>query len=126
MIEITLANWLRAEASITNITPHVYAITMSGGDLYPAIKVTRLISTPETTFDGLTGEESATIQVDYWATNPADLIAIKKALTTFFEVLKERKANVTGVFNLRERPNYEPDDNIFKQTLELTLDYKET
>lgn len=128
MIEILLCQWLRATAAITAVVPanQIFAITLPKGELYPALKITRLNSTPEETFDGATGEETARIQIDYWAKDTDTIASIKKALAEYFDGLEESQAQVLNVSDLREQPSYEPKSKVFKQTLELTLSYKET
>jgi hypothetical protein len=124
MIEIELVRWLRAFADLTAITPHIYAITLPKSLLYPAVRVKRLNTELEQTFDGVTGEETANIQLDYWAKSTAEIKQIKTALISFFNELPSTKPNVLSVANLREQPSYEPMQDTFKQTLELTLSYK--
>jgi hypothetical protein len=125
MIEITLADWLRLFVPIKLITLNVFALAVPNPSIYPLIKISRLKSDIKQTFDGVTGEATGNIQVDYWAKNPEQIKAIKAALTTFFNDLSSDKENILSVSNLREQPSYEADQSLFKQTLELTLSYKE-
>jgi hypothetical protein len=124
MIEIELVKWLRAFADLTAVTPHIYAITLPKSLLYPAVRVTRLNTDLQQTFDGVTGEETANIQLDYWSKTPGEITQIKTALISFFNALPSTKPNVLSVANLREQPSFEPMQDTFKQTLELTLTYK--
>jgi len=127
MIEITLCQWLRAFAAVIAVVPanNIFAVTLPKPLLYPSIKITRLISDIEKAFDGVTGEETANIQIDYWAKSPDDIKLIKTALIGFFNTLSDDKESVLSVSNLREQPSFEPKTEIFKQTLELTISTKE-
>jgi hypothetical protein len=124
MIEIQLVQWLRQFNDLKTLTPHVYAMTLPKTLLYPAVRVSRLITDFEQTFDGVTGEETANIQVDYWAKTPEQITQVKTALISFFNALHSTQTRVLSVANLREQPSFEPKQNTFKQTLELTLSYK--
>lgn len=125
MIEITLVDWLRLYAPAKAITTNIFAITLPNPLLYPSIKVTRLKSDIGQTFSGVTGEETANIQIDCWAKTTDEIKSIKAALISFFNTLSVSQANILSAGNLREQPSYEPKQHIFKQTLELTLSYKE-
>jgi len=124
MIELTVSEWLRQFAAMVAVVPNIYAMTLPKTDIYPVLKVSRLNTELDQTFDGLSGEETAIIQVDYWAKTTDEIIAIKKQLTTFFNTLSVNQDKVLSVHNLREQPSFEPKENVFKQTLELTLSYK--
>ena len=100
-------------------------INLPNPNLYPALKVSRIHSTPDQTFDGFTGEETAKIQLDCWAQSTDEIIAIKKQLTLFFDALSDNQASVLTVHSLREQPSFEPTPDVFKQTLELTISTKE-
>jgi hypothetical protein len=124
MIELTLALWLREYPGMLSVSPHIFAINLPAPNLYPAVKISRLFSKNGQTFDGLNDEEDAKIQIDYWADNPDTLKKIKKKITEFFNGLTNNQTSVLTVNSLREQPSYEPKDNIYKQTLELNLSYK--
>jgi hypothetical protein len=124
MIEIQLVQWLRQFNDLKTLTTHVYAMTLPKTLLYPAVRVSRLITDFEQTFDGVTGEETANIQIDYWAKTPEQIIQVKTAIISFFNALHSTQTSVLSVANLREQPSFEPKQNTFKQTLELTLSYK--
>lgn len=125
MIELTLCLWLREFAGMLGIVPNIYAITLPSPQLYPALKVSRLNTKFGQTFDGLSSEETAIIQLDYWAQSTDEIKAIKKELIKFFNGLSANESSVLSVHSLREQPSFEPNPAIFKQTLELTLSYKE-
>jgi len=125
MIELTVSLWLRQLAAMVAVVPNIYAMTLPKTDIYPVLKVSRLNTEFDQTFDGLSGEETAIIQVDYWANTTDEITAIKKELTTFFNTLSVNQDKVLSVHNLREQPSFEPKENVFKQTLELTIIYKE-
>lgn len=125
MIELTVCLWLKAFAGMLGVVPNIFAINLPKVNLYPALKVSRLNNKFGQTFDGLTGEEIAIIQLDYWAESTDEIIAIKKELTKFFNTLAANQISVLSVHSLREQPSFEPNPDIFKQTLELTLSYKE-
>jgi hypothetical protein len=124
MIEIQLVQWLQQFNDLKTLTPHVYAMTLPKTLLYPAVRVSRLFTDLDQTFDGVTGEESATMQIDSWAKTPDEIKQIKTALISFFNALPSNQANILSVANFREQPSFEPKQNTFKQTLELTLNYK--
>lgn len=125
MIEITLCNWLRLHAPVKNIVPNIYAITLPSSQLYPALKISRINANLESTYDGLTGEEEAIIQIDCWASSPDEIIQIKPLLAAFIDLLPTSQASILGVHSLREQPSYDPNENTFKQTLEFTISYKD-
>ena len=125
MIELTLCLWLREFAGMLAVVPNVFAITLPKANLYPALKISRINSELDQNFDGLTGEETATIQLDYWAESTDEIKAIKKELIKFFNTLSDNKSSVLSAHSLREQPSFEPNPAIYKQTLELTLSYKE-
>lgn len=125
MIELTICLWLREATDLLAVVPDIYAINLPKPNTYPALKVSRLNSKLGQTFGGLTGEETAIIQLDYWAQDPDEIKAIKKQLTTFFDTLSSTQDGVLSVHSLREQPSFEPKPEVFKQTLELTLSYKE-
>jgi hypothetical protein len=123
MIEIMLCEWLRLSA-VKTVAPNIFAITLPESHLYPAIKVTTINADIDETFDGLTGEETALIQLEFWAKTPEILQLIKQALLAFFNELSDEQPRVLSIHSLREQPSYEPDSRIFKKTLDLTLNYK--
>lgn len=123
MIELTVCLWLRAFAGMLAVVPNIYAITLPK-EVYPALRVSRLDSDFDETFDGLTGEETAILQLDYWAKSPEEITAIKTQLISFFNTLTTTQISVLSVANLRERPSFESKQSVFKQTLELTLSHK--
>ncbi|HHZ71262.1 MAG TPA: hypothetical protein EYN67_19350 [Flavobacteriales bacterium] len=124
MIELTLCTWLRELPGVISVVPNVFAISLPETELFPALRVSRISNTLGQTFDGLTGEETATIQIDYWAKQVDEIKAIKKVLITFFNELSSNQESILSVHNLREQPSYEPKSKAFKQTLELTISYK--
>jgi hypothetical protein len=125
MIELTLCLWLREFAGMLAVVPNIYAITLPKTKLYPALKISRINNNLDQTFYGLTGEETAIIQLDYWAISTDEIKAIKKKLIAFFDGLSVNKDSILTAHSLREQPSYEPTDHIFKQTLELTISYKD-
>ena len=125
MIELTLCKWLRESPTVISVMPNVFAITLPKADIFPALRVTRISNTFGKTFDGLTGEETASIQIDYWAKQADEIKATRKALITFFDQLSGNQENILSVNSLREQPSYEPTTKAYKQTLELTISYKD-
>ena len=125
MIELTLCGWLRNNLPLMAVVPNIFAITLPEKQVHPAIKISRINSDIRQTFDGVNGEETATIQIDYWAEITQTIVEIKPLLIAFFNTLSANQNKIISVSNLREQPSYEPNQNIFKQTLELTLSYKE-
>jgi hypothetical protein len=125
MIELTLCNWLRGTPDLMAVTRNIFALALPKNPTYPAIKISRINSDIAQTFDGVTGEETATIQLDYWAESTQTIIELKPLLIAFFNTLSTNESEIISVGNLREQPSYEPNQNVFKQTLELTLSYKE-
>ena len=124
MIELTLCLWLREFAGMLAVVPNIYAMTLPKTEIYPTLKISRLNSEFDETFDGITGEETAIIQLDYWAKTTDEIEAIKKELVKFFNGLVANQNSVLNVHSLREQPSFEPKEKVFKQTLELTLSYK--
>ena len=127
MIEIALCQWLRAFSAVIAVVPanNIFAVTLPKTLLYPSLKISRITSEPEQTFDGVTGEEDAKIQLDYWAKSSEEIALIKSKLTKFINELTSAQDRVLTVHSLREQPSYEPKEHIFKQTLELTISTKE-
>ena len=62
MIELTLCNFLRDTAPLVAVVPNIFAITLPERLLYPSIKIWRINTDIEQTYDGVTGEEIATIR----------------------------------------------------------------
>ena len=125
MIELTLCGWLRNNLPLMAVVPNIFAITLPEKQVHPAIKISRINSDIRQTFDGVNGEETATIQLDYWAESTQTIVKIKPLLIAFFNTLPDNQESILTVHSFREQPSYEPNQNIFKQTLELTLSYKE-
>ncbi|MFT6586087.1 MAG: hypothetical protein ACJAUY_000668 [Cognaticolwellia sp.] len=125
MIELILCQWLRDSAAVTAAVPNIFAITLPKNLLYPSVRISTLNNDIEQTFGGVTGDELANIQIDYWAASTNEIAKIKKALVTFLNSLTDNEPSVYCISNLREQPSYEEKTHIFKQTLELTLSYKE-
>lgn len=125
MIEILLCEWLRDHAPITNIVPNIYAIALPSSQLYPSLRITCLNSHLESDYDGITGEEDAIIQIDYWAKSSELIGKIKPLMSTFVDQLPTNHACISGVHSLREQPSFEPKERTFKRTLEFTISYKD-
>tara|TARA_R110001583_G_scaffold21308_3_gene80874 strand:+ start:24654 stop:25031 length:378 start_codon:yes stop_codon:yes gene_type:complete len=125
MIELTLCLWLREFAGMLGVVPNIFAINLPKTALYPALKVSTLNNGFSQTFDGLTGEQTAMIQLDYWAKSTDEIKAIKAKLVAFFDELAKSQSNILTAHDLREQPSFEPNQDIFKQTLELTISYKD-
>ncbi len=124
MFEITLSDYLREHTGLKALTSRIYAVKLPDNSEFPALRVVFINGTTDDDFSGITDDSRGNFQVDIWARNDSELIALVKA---FKDAIKKINLleQIEAVFDLREKPSYEPEENLFKRTFEFTINYME-
>ena len=114
---------LSADTSITSlVSTRIYPDLLPQSPTYPAITYTEISMTPVSSFDGTNALQNSRVRVDCWAETRAAAIELAK---TARSVMTTNTADMTASV-LAETPFYEPDLDVYRESLDLSVWQTET